>query len=192
MCVCLCVCVCGRRLLGGLLRFVFRRGHCDKIPSLTGFSQLTPGMVAASLCSSKAARKKEPSSSMMNLAPLLQQDTKRQIKQSYKKKQFSSVAQLCLTLCDPTDCSTPGFSVLHYLQEFAQTHVHWVSLMLCCPLLLLPSIFPSIRVFSNQSALRIGWPKWQTSIRWQISSITNEMIVQVTLTYVPTFQFNFN
>ena len=164
MCVCLCVCVCGRRLLGGLLRFVFRRGHCDKIPSLTGFSQLTPGMVAASLCSSKAARKKEPSSSMMNLAPLLQQDTKRQIKQSYKKKQFSSVAQLCLTLCDPTDCSTPGFSVLHYLQEFAQTHVHWVSLMLCCPLLLLPSIFPSIRVFSSESVLRIMWPKdWSFS-----------------------------
>ena len=38
-----------------------------------------------------------------------------------------SVAKLCLTLCDPTDCSTPGFPVLHYLPEFAQTHVHWVS-----------------------------------------------------------------
>ena len=38
-----------------------------------------------------------------------------------------SVTQLCLTLCDPTDCSTPGFPVLPYLPEFAQTHVHWVS-----------------------------------------------------------------
>ena len=38
-----------------------------------------------------------------------------------------SVAQSCATLCDPMDCSTPGFSVLHYLLEFAQTHVHWVS-----------------------------------------------------------------
>ena len=41
--------------------------------------------------------------------------------------QFSSVAQSCLTLCNPIDCSTPGFPVLHPLPEFAQTHVHWVS-----------------------------------------------------------------
>ena len=57
------------------------------------------------------------------------------------------------------DCSTLGFLVLHYLPEFAQTHVHWVgcnptiSSILCHPLLLLPSIFPSIRVFSSESAL---------------------------------------
>ena len=61
------------------------------------------------------------------------------------------VARLCLTLCDPMDCSTPGFPVLHYLLEFAQIHVHWVGdsndLILCHPLLLLPSIFPTIRVF---------------------------------------------
>ena len=43
------------------------------------------------------------------------------------KHQFSSVAQSCLTLCDPMDCSTPGFPVLHQLLELAQTHVHWVS-----------------------------------------------------------------
>ena len=41
--------------------------------------------------------------------------------------QFSSVAQLCLTLCNPIDCSTSGFSVHHQLSEFTQTHVHWVS-----------------------------------------------------------------
>ena len=41
--------------------------------------------------------------------------------------QFSSVVQLCLTLCNPMDHSMPGFPVLHYLLEFAQTHVHWVS-----------------------------------------------------------------
>ena len=40
---------------------------------------------------------------------------------------FCSVAQPCLTLCDPMDCTMPGFSVLHYLPEFAQTHVHWVG-----------------------------------------------------------------
>ena len=64
------------------------------------------------------------------------------------------------------DCSTPGYSVLHYLTEFAQTHVYGVGdailchLILCCPLLLLPSIFPSIRVFSNESVLHIRWPKY--------------------------------
>ena len=62
------------------------------------------------------------------------------------------------------DCSTPGFSVLHRLLEFAQTHVHCVDdaihhLVLYCPLLL-PSMFPSIRVFSNESALSIRWLKY--------------------------------
>ena len=71
-----------------------------------------------------------------------------------------------LTLCDPMDCSTPGFPVLHYLPEFAQTHVHWVSdaIQSSHPLpphlLFLPSIFPSIRVSSNESALCIRWPKY--------------------------------
>ena len=66
--------------------------------------------------------------------------------------------------CDSMDCSTPGFPVLHYLLEFAQTHVESLmpsnQLILCCPLLLLPSIFPSIRVFSNESALCIRWPEY--------------------------------
>ena len=62
------------------------------------------------------------------------------------------------------DHSTSGFPVLHYLLEFAQTHVHYVSktiqnLILCHPLLLLPSVFPSMKVFSNESALHIKWPK---------------------------------
>ena len=79
--------------------------------------------------------------------------------------QFSSVPQSCLTLCSPMDCSTPGLPVHHQLPEFTQTHVHWVSdaihhLILCRPLLLLPSIFPSIRVFSSESTLCIRWPKY--------------------------------
>ena len=78
--------------------------------------------------------------------------------------QFSSVAQSCLTLRDPMNRSTPGLPVHHQLPEFTQTHVHWVSyaiqhLILCHPLLP-PSIFPSIRVFSNESALRVRWPKY--------------------------------
>ena len=61
--------------------------------------------------------------------------------------------------------STPGLPVHHQLREFTQTHVHCVSdainhLILCRPLLFLPTIFPSIRVFLNESALRIRWPKY--------------------------------
>ena len=73
------------------------------------------------------------------------------------------------------DCSTPGFPVLHYLPESSQIHViESVTpsnhLILCHPLLLLPSIFPSIRVFSNESALRIRWPKyWSFSFSFSIS-----------------------
>ena len=76
-----------------------------------------------------------------------------------------SVTQLCSTLCDSMDCSMPGFPILPYLPEFAQIHVHWVGeaiqpSVLCHPLLLLPSIFPSIEVFSNESVLSIRWPKY--------------------------------
>ena len=68
------------------------------------------------------------------------------------------------------DCSTPGLPVHHQLLEFAQTHVHWPMmpsnhLILCRPLLLLTSIFPNIRVSSNESVLHIRWPKyWSFSI----------------------------
>ena len=63
---------------------------------------------------------------------------------------FSSVARSRLTLCDPMDCSMPGLPVHHQLPEFTQTHVHQVgdAIQPSHPLLL-PSIFPSIRVFSN-------------------------------------------
>ena len=81
--------------------------------------------------------------------------------------QISSVAQLCSTLCDLMDYSTPGFPVLHHLPELADESIESVMptnhLILCCPLLLLPSIFPSIRVFSNESALHIRWPKYWSS-----------------------------
>ena len=71
--------------------------------------------------------------------------------------QFSSVAQSCLTLCDPMNCSTPGLPVKPMSIELVIPSNH---LVLCSPLLLLPSIFPSIRVFSNESVLRIKWPKY--------------------------------
>ena len=71
-------------------------------------------------------------------------------------------------LCDPMDCSTPGLPVHHQLPEFTQTHVQSVipssHLILCRPLLLLPPIPPSIRVFSNESTLHMRWPKYCFSI----------------------------
>ena len=79
--------------------------------------------------------------------------------------QFRSVTQLCPTLWDPVDCSTPGFLVHHQLLELARTHVHPVSDAIqpthpLFPLLLLPSIFPSIRVFPKESVIHIKWPKY--------------------------------
>ena len=81
-----------------------------------------------------------------------------------QRVQFSSIAQSRPTLCNHMDCSMPGFPVHHQLPELAQTHVIKSGmpsnhLILCHPLLFLPSIFPNIRVFSDESVLRIRWPK---------------------------------
>ena len=79
--------------------------------------------------------------------------------------QFSSVAQSCLTLCDHMDCSTPGLLVHHQLPELLklvciQSVMPSNHLILYHPLLSLPSIFHSFRVFSNESVLPIRWPKY--------------------------------
>ena len=82
---------------------------------------------------------------------------------------FCLLRQSCPTLCDSMDCSTPGFPVLHHLWSLLKlTCIESVmpsnQLSLCCSLLLLPSIFPSIRVFFNETALCIRWPKcWSIS-----------------------------
>ena len=68
----------------------------------------------------------------------------------------SSVAQLCPTLCDPINRSTPGLLKLMSIKSVMPSN----HLILCYPLLLLPPIPPSIRVFSSESALRIRWPKY--------------------------------
>ena len=82
-----------------------------------------------------------------------------------------SVAKLCLTFGDPMDCSTPDFPVLHYLWNLLKfMYIMMLSnhLILCCTLLLLPSFFPNIRVFSNELALHIRQPEhW--SFRFSIS-----------------------
>ena len=88
---------------------------------------------------------------------------------------YSLLNHSCVILCDPLNGSTPGFPVLNYLQRLLKLiRVESVMpsghLILCSPLLLLPSIFPSIRVFSSESALCIRWPKyWSFSI-----SLSNE------------------
>ena len=86
-----------------------------------------------------------------------------------QKIQFSSVAQSCPTLCDPKDRSTPGLPVHHQPQsllKFISIESMMLSnhLILCRPLLLLPSIFPNISVLSNELALHIRWPKY-----WSLS-----------------------
>ena len=80
-----------------------------------------------------------------------------------------SVSQSCLTLCDPTDYSRPGFPVFHQLPDLTQTHAiksvmssnHFI---VCHSLLLLPSIFPGIKVFPNESVLCIRWTNYWSFI----------------------------
>ena len=86
-------------------------------------------------------------------------------KRGFSSVQFSSVAQSCPTLCDPMDCSTPGFPVYHQLPELAQTHVHRVGDAIQ-PFYPVSSPFPPAfhlsqhQGFSNESLLRIKWPKY--------------------------------
>ena len=121
-------------------------------------------------------------------------------------KGISSVAQSCLTLCSPMDPSTPGFPVHHQLQNLLQlmsieSGMPSNHLILCHPLLLLPSVLPSIRVFSSESALHVRWPKyWSFSFNISPSNEYSGLIsfrmdwldllaVQGTLESSPTPQF---
>ena len=78
--------------------------------------------------------------------------------------QFRSVIQLCPTLCNPMDYSMPGLSITNSQNLLKLMSIKSVMLsnhlVLCHPLLLPPSVFPSIRVFSNESVLHIRWPKY--------------------------------
>ena len=93
----------------------------------------------------------------------------------YKDSKFHSiVVQLpshVTTLCDLMNCSIPGFPVLHYFPEFAQTYVHWITdaiqsnhLTICCPFLL-PSVFHKLRDLASESSVHIRWSEyWSFSI----------------------------
>ena len=102
--------------------------------------------------------------------------------QAWQCLQFSSVAQLSLTLCDPMNCSTPGLLVHHQLPEPTQSHVHHVGDVIQpshpqSSLLPLPSIFASKRVFSSESFLGIKWPKyWSFSFSISPSNEYSELI----------------
>ena len=80
--------------------------------------------------------------------------------------QISSVVQPCPTLCDPMNCSMPGLPIQHQLKEFIfklmsiESVMSSSHLIICCTLLLLSPIPPSIRVFSNKSTLLMRWPKY--------------------------------
>ena len=93
-----------------------------------------------------------------------------------------SVSQSCLTLYNPMDCSTSGLPVLHHVPELLKfTFIESVTpsnhLILCCPPLLLPSIFPNIRVFPNESAVHSRWSKhWSFSFSISLSNEYSELI----------------
>ena len=85
--------------------------------------------------------------------------------QSFSSVRFSSVAQSCPTLCDPMNRSTQASLSITNSQGLlklmsVESVMPSIHLILCCPLLLLPPIPPSIRVFSNESTLRMRWPKY--------------------------------
>ena len=82
------------------------------------------------------------------------------INKCFNSVQFSSVAQSCPTLCDPMNCSMPGLPVHHQLPESIKLVMPSSHLILCRPLLLLPPIPPSIRVFSDESTLHMRWPRY--------------------------------
>ena len=104
------------------------------------------------------------------------------MKKLHNYRALSSVAQLCPPLCNPMDCSTPGFPVYHQLPQLAQTHVHRVgdAIQPSHPLSSrsLPTFnLPSIRVFSSESVLHSRWPKyWSFSFSISLCNEYSELI----------------
>ena len=88
-----------------------------------------------------------------------------------------SFAKWCPTLCNPMDCSMPGLPVPHYLPEFAWVHVLWIGDLIQPSHLLLPrspfpSILPSLRVFTNELAVWVRWPKFIASVSASVLPIS--------------------
>ena len=92
--------------------------------------------------------------------------------------QFSSAAQSCLTVCDPMDCSTPGFPVHHQLLEFAQTHVHWVGGAIQPSHPLSPPSSPAFSLFQHQ-----GLSQWVSSVH-QVAKVLEFQLIFMPYPYV--------
>ena len=104
--------------------------------------------------------------------------------QSYHSVQFSSVAQLCLTLCDPMNRLTPGLPVHHHqLPEFTQTHVHWVSDAIQPSHLLLSPSPPSFNLFQHQ-----GLFKWVSSLH-QVAKVLEFQLQHQSFQWTPRTDF---
>ena len=88
---------------------------------------------------------------------------------------FCSVAKLCPTLCNPMDCSTPGFPILHHLPEFAQTHVHWVS----------DNIQPS-HLPSSPSPPAFNFSRYQNIFQWVSSSHQVAKVLELSFSISPS------
>ena len=143
-------------------------GACE-LQLLSPHATTTETQARQSLCSAtrKATTMRSPHNSTREQPPLTitkaqaQQRRSDIAKYTFQKRivtsvQFSSVTQSCPTLCDPMDCSTPGLPV-HLKLMSIKSVMSSNHLILCHPFLCPPSIFPSIRVFSNESALGIRW-----------------------------------
>ena len=104
-----------------------------------------------------------------------------------------SAAQPCQTLCDPMNCSTPShsFTISQSLLKLMSTELVISSnyLIPCCPLLLLPSIFLGIRVFSNDSALRIRWPIYFTGCVWYADPEHSKNILRYIFIKIKIFRY---
>ena len=122
---------------------------------------------------------------LLYISLLLREYPRKVDKKSGVLEEISSVvfsSSVVYDALDTMDCRKPGLPVHHQLPQLTQTHVHWVSdasnhLILCRPLLLPPSVFSRIRVFTNRSVLHIRWPKY-----WSFSfcvSPSNEYPAQI-------------
>ena len=97
--------------------------------------------------------------------------------------QFSLVAQLCPTLCDPTDCSTPGLPVHHQLPESTQTHVHWVSDAIQPSHPLSSPSLPALNLSQHQ-----GLFKWVSSL-YQVAKVLEFQLQHQSFQCIPRTDF---
>ena len=108
---------------------------------------------------------------------------------SLSSVQLSSVAQSCLTLCNPMDCSTPGSSVLHYFPEFTRTHVHWVSDAIQLSHLLLTASSPAVNLSQYQGVFQWVSSSYQVArvLELQLQHQSFQWIFRVDFLWIDRF-----